>query len=577
MVMGSGAGSIEYPLICLNDGTDSHSGGEFNLRCVMALIRHGDRTCKQKVTLKFNDNPPDGFPVNEDIRSFSDIALLTEAVQQHQSSCRSDPPVFTNGLRILRSGKSDLKVKIELNPNGWILKLNWGGNLTELGTAQSTAAGISFRSFFPSDLSSLDVKAYASADARCKETASFFLKGFVPTPVSIRSDDGPDGLGSLDDTPFRHSPMVDKLRSEISSLLMNGKRIDFEFVSELFPSSSISSSAELALLEIGKNHKSFATAVLHLRDLTDQLVESIAVIDPTIVLCQHENIGLMHSRWFGISRGINKVSSVQSSPEQSGMSPMSKWRSVSTQSGVLFSAIQISLIGEIFDNSQYDFRHNYFVLYSISPHSSDLLSSIRDLSTLLNRVITPCEHGLTREEKSFIGVTFLQPLIKKLRFDFRICANINLGEDQVHLERHAEKVDSEMIRTRLYFAHHSHMISLVNILNNFPENQFQSNIDYLYKIDHLGYLSQIVIEVLEGQLGLWKIRVSISIGDDFTEREMMKFEMVKILEGIVKKEGIDNFFNSILSIPKDHLELTKSASGLPTIGESSFENFTNLE
>ena len=116
-------------------------------------------------------------------------------------------------------------------------------------------------------------------------------------------------------------------------------------------------------------------------------------------------------------------------------------------------------------------------------------------------------------------------------------------------------------------------------------HKFINNVDFLNKIDHLGYLSQILFEIFQGKFGEWKIRISVSIGDDFTERNWMKFESVKIIEAIVaNKEGLDNFFNSILNIPNNNLELFDNdlitrGQSLPSIGESSssFENFNHVE
>lgn len=140
-----------------------------------------------------------------------------------------------------------------------------------------------------------------------------------------------------------------------------------------------------------------------------------------------------------------------------------------------------------------------------------------------------------------------------------------------------------MSRCRFYFAHHSHMISLVNILKAIDEdepNQFYfRNIDFLHQIDHLGYLSQ--IHILVSQRGdVWRIAVAVSVGDTFESREPVAFEFTKIMEGeFANKMEIDEFFMKILSVSEmDAPALRRGGSItnlLQSVGESSAETLNN--
>ena len=315
----------------------------FSLSCLIGIIRHADRTCKQKVALKFSGVPPQGFSLDEDIRSIEGLSRLREVIEIRRRECLSEDTAINHALRIMLSGSEEVKVKIETPESGWILKLKWGGTLTALGQRQAAVAGTHFRSRFCRDGES-DVRFFASTDTRCQETARAFATSFQGThEVEIRSGDGPDGLGNLDDTPFRHSPLVKSMRTEISRLLMSGRRIDESFKSELFEDSC---SGLDALEWINSEHGTFSLAVNHLK----------ALIDDFSARLDSPELSLLRSRWLYIHKSFHRT---DSAGQASAFTPRSRRKAQQTTSGVWFTSLQVSLIGDIYDNCQYDFRHNY--------------------------------------------------------------------------------------------------------------------------------------------------------------------------------------------------------------------------
>jgi hypothetical protein len=559
---------MDEPLINLGDEAPPTGADGYSVCCIMSLLRHGDRTCKQKVQLKFNGTPPEGFPVNEDIRLESAILELCDLVSGRLAEySRTDSSTLENGIRIMKSGKDDLKVKLESNSNGWLMKLKWGGNLTPLGMQQAEEAGRVFKARLP-QATELDVKAYSSTDTRCQETASYFIKGFLgpshADKIVIRSNDGPDGLGSLEDAPFRHSPKVEELRTQLSSLLMNGSSVDEELIADLFGDDIEEHRGAQALREIGKTYKSFSRAVTQLKSMIDDLVKAIGNHTKLhLPMFLNETLSLVHARWFHISKCIQKT-----------YQPMS-----TTSSGVLFSTIQISLIGEIHDNAQYDYRHNFHLLGTLDPLISDKLQSLKSLANLLVKVVIPCQQGLNQGDKLYIGATFLRPLIHKFRFDFRVASGATLDEaEQRHALRHGEHINSfeslekfqtlndvpaiKMPRIRLYFAHHSHLVSLINIIRSQP---FSTSAIH---DDPLGYMSQIVLSIYSNSSGEYKLVISISQGDDFSQRDALSFPLIDVLESIFPdRSSLDDFFTNILQIPT-----ITGVDGLAVIGESTSEN-----
>lgn len=464
--------------------------------CIIGLFRHADRTCKQKVSVKFSGDPPSGFALSEDIRSASIHVDLATFVENLDSSlCKSEKSVLENGLRILRMGQDELKVKIDRMPSGWILKLKWGGNLTNLGKSDSKNFGFDFLNSY--HVSCSDLKIYSSTDTRCIETAQYFALGLCgDVDYPIRSADGPDGLGSLDDSGFRHSPLVDRMRSEMSAILMSGRKIDELFLRELFPDSH-PSSAKSALLEIAQTYRSFADAVLDLCDMVDVFVAEIDTSQISFI------------RWQNLSKSIHRSDGSR------------------TFSGALFTTVQISLIGEIFDNVKYDVKHGTF--------KSATLDKIHSLVVLLARIVTRSEYGLASGEKSFIGATFLRPLLQKFRFDARLALDILPQDDKAHLVHHGRNNVHEPL-TRLYFGHHSHMVSFVNILR---AHELVKDKTWIHQIGNLGYLSQIVISVFPNRLTL---QVGVGDGIHCSSKNLL----MTVIDEHMTIDEFDSFFSTLL-------------------------------
>ena len=536
--MNQNADHLQTPLISLDDDAED----QYDVRCIMAVIRHADRTCKQKMSLKFSGSIPDDFPVDEDIRSAAEVPRLLQLVELRRSECRSEESSIRSALRTLRSGRDDLKAKLEHLDAGWILKLKWGGNLTPLGVDQSEQAGAFFRNHLVPDM---DVKAFASGDTRCQETASAFMKGLLDdSSFAVRSDDGPDGLGNLDDTPFRHSPLVKNLRAQVSHRLMSGRLIDGTFIHELFPHGG-----SVALEQIGVEFGSFAAAVLRLKDLIDEF-------SPILDAGADESVA---ERWRFIHKTIHR-GDVQTT------SASSRWRAQQTASGVPLSSLQISLIGEIFDNAQFDFRHT-----ELNAAATELLTDIRRLVTLLAQIVVPLEYGISKEEKSFVGSTFLHPLIRKLRFDFRLAAPLPLLDEEVFVEKHNESRGGPP-RLRLYFAHHSHVFSFVSILQSvelFQRAAVVKRTELLEKIASLGYLCELIVSTWQQRNGVkWRFAIDVYAGDRFTGN-CLAFDPIRVVEGTVESaEEIDRIFSAVLVIPARDGNLPPHLR-LGAIGESS--------
>jgi hypothetical protein len=277
----------------------------------------------------------------------------------------------------------------------------------------------------------------------------------------------------------------------------------------------------------------------------------------------------MRCRWNHIHKTFHRTDGIVQTPR-------SRWKSQQTASGVLFTSLQVSLVGEIYDNSQYDFRHNFDLLQSTEARS--ILAHIRDLVSQLSAVIIPLEYGVTPEEKAFIGSTFLHPLIRKLRFDFRLVANLPLGDEEIFLAKQDERTASQSggPRARFYFAHHSHIYAFVSILESvdsiFPANIFQTNLDGLRSIPAYGYLCELIVTVSKHRRSdSWKLTFDVFPGDSFADRSgELSFEPIRVVSGVCSSANeIDDIFSAILAIPAKSGNAPSHLRRLPTIGEQS--------
>jgi hypothetical protein len=245
---------------------------------------------------------------------------------------------------------------------------------------------------------------------------------------------------------------------------------------------------------------------------------------------------------------------------------------------VPLASLQVSLIGEIFDNAQYDHRHSLSLL---SPVGQSILAEMRTLVTTLNHIVVPLEYGVSKEDKSFIGSTFLHPLIRKMRFDFRLAANLPLGDEEVFVEKQNECRGGPP-RLRLYFAHHSHVFSFLSILQSvelFERTAVVKRGDLLTQIASLGYLCELVVSVAKQRNGArWRFSIDVFPGDSFaTSGEGLDFRTTRVVEGTVDSaEDIDKIFSAVLAIPARDGNLPPHLQ-LPPIGEVSHETLGDLD
>ena len=210
------------------------------LRCVITVIRHGDRTPKQKLKVKMSepailqyfhdhiDNPKkelkvkDKIPMTEFLETVKSMIAVKQLEPEYdENRIRKDDIVYKllHMRDVLERWKiGGLNRKLQMKPTKWdefitpdgvkILKcsevqliLKWGGNLTKLGEKQSINLGQRLRhTLYPDEAGGgilrlhstfrHDLKIKTSDEGRVMKTAAAFAKGLLElegeiTPILV--------------------------------------------------------------------------------------------------------------------------------------------------------------------------------------------------------------------------------------------------------------------------------------------------------------------------------------------------------------------------------------------------------
>ncbi|XP_053625933.1 inositol hexakisphosphate and diphosphoinositol-pentakisphosphate kinase 2 isoform X2 [Plodia interpunctella] len=160
----------------------------------------------------------------------------------------------------------------------------------------------------------------------------------------------------------------------------------------------------------------------------------------------------------------------------------------------------ISKIPDIYDCIKYDLQHNQHTL------QFDLAEELYMYAKYLADIVIPQEYGLTMQEKLTISQGICTPLLKKIRADLQ--RNIEeSGEETVNRlnPRYSHGVSSpgRHVRTRLYFTSESHVHSLLTVLrfggllDVLKDEQWRRAMEYVSMVSELNYMSQIVVMLYE--------------------------------------------------------------------------------
>ncbi|XP_044048654.1 inositol hexakisphosphate and diphosphoinositol-pentakisphosphate kinase 1 isoform X13 [Siniperca chuatsi] len=502
------------------------SGTMMELRCVIAIIRHGDRTPKQK--MKMEVRHPLFFELFEkyggyksgklklkkpkQLQEVLDIArlLLVELGQHNDCEIEEKKSKLEQLKTVLEmyghfSG-INRKVQLTYLRNGQpkasseeedskkdgpslLLVLKWGGELTPAGRVQAEELGRAFRCMYPGGQGDYagfpgcgllrlhstyrhDLKIYASDEGRVQMTAAAFAKGLLAlegelTPILVQMVKSANMNGLLDSDSDSLTDCQQKVKARLHEIMQKGQEFTQEDYQKLAPTGSPSLVNSMKIIQ--NPVKTCDKVYALIQSLTSQIRKRLE--DPKsadLQLYHSETLELMLQRWSKLERDFRMKN----------------------------GRYDISKIPDIYDCIKYDSQHN------ASLGLEDTLELFR-LSRALADIVIPQEYGISREEKLDIAQAYCVPLMKKIQLDLQ-----RTHEDEAVNKLHPLYSRGVMspgrhVRTRLYFTSESHVHSLLSVfrygglLDEEKDQQWKQAMDYLSAVTELNYMTQIVIMLYE--------------------------------------------------------------------------------
>uniref|UniRef100_A0A8C9HM25 Inositol hexakisphosphate and diphosphoinositol-pentakisphosphate kinase n=1 Tax=Piliocolobus tephrosceles TaxID=591936 RepID=A0A8C9HM25_9PRIM len=497
------------------------------LRCVIAIIRHGDRTPKQKMKMEVKHprffglfEKHGGYKTGklklkrpEQLQEVLDITRLLLAELEKEPGGEIEEK--TGKLEQLKSvlemyghfSGINRKVQLTYYPHGvkasnegqdpqrealapsLLLVLKWGGELTPAGRVQAEELGRAFRCMYPGGQGDYagfpgcgllrlhstfrhDLKIYASDEGRVQMTAAAFAKGLLAlegelTPILVQMVKSANMNGLLDSDGDSLSSCQHRVKARLHHILQQDAPFGPEDYDQLAPTRSISLLNSMAIIQ---NPVKVCDQVFALiENLTHQIRERMQ--DPRSVdlqLYHSETLELMLQRWSKLERDFRQKS----------------------------GRYDISKIPDIYDCVKYDVQHN-------GSLGLEGTAELLRLSKALADVVIPQEYGISREEKLEIAVGFCLPLLRKILLDLQR-THEDESVNKLHpLYSRGVLSPGRHVRTRLYFTSESHVHSLLSVfrygglLDETQDAQWQRALDYLSAISELNYMTQIVIMLYE--------------------------------------------------------------------------------
>uniref|UniRef100_UPI0037E72DF3 inositol hexakisphosphate and diphosphoinositol-pentakisphosphate kinase 2-like n=1 Tax=Semicossyphus pulcher TaxID=241346 RepID=UPI0037E72DF3 len=502
------------------------SGTMMELRCVIAIIRHGDRTPKQK--MKMEVRHPLFFELFEkyggyksgklklkkpkQLQEVLDIArlLLVELgqhmdceIEEKKSKLEQLKTVLEmyghfSGinrkvqLTYLRNGQPKASSEEEDSKKdgpSLLLVLKWGGELTPAGRVQAEELGRAFRCMYPGGQGDYagfpgcgllrlhstyrhDLKIYASDEGRVQMTAAAFAKGLLAlegelTPILVQMVKSANMNGLLDSDSDSLTDCQQKVKAGLHEIMQKDQEFTEDDYQKLAPTSSPSLVNSMKVIQ--NPVKTCDKVYALIQSLNSQIRKRLE--DPKsadLQLYHSETLELMLQRWSKLERDFRMKS----------------------------GRYDISKIPDIYDCIKYDSQHN------ASVGLEDTLELFR-LSRALADIVIPQEYGITKAEKLDIAQAYCVPLMKKIQLDLQ-----RTHEDEAVNKLHPLYSRGVMspgrhVRTRLYFTSESHVHSLLSIfrygglLDEEKDQQWKQAMDYLSAVSELNYMTQIVIMLYE--------------------------------------------------------------------------------
>ncbi|XP_063710465.1 inositol hexakisphosphate and diphosphoinositol-pentakisphosphate kinase 2-like isoform X3 [Symsagittifera roscoffensis] len=534
----------EIPVVPTTRGT------MMELRCVIGVIRHGDRQPKQKMKMevfhqsffdlfaKFGGSFTVATKSKIKLKQPRELQAILDTVLSLLEASENKDSELKENLHKLEQLKSVLQMygyfsginrKVQMkclknkpkasssedertvNQQSILLIAKWGGELTPLGRVHAEALGKAFRCMYPGgssyndDGSGLlrlhstfrhDLKIYASDEGRVQMTAAAFAKGLLAldgelTPILVHMVKCAKTNALLDhdeSTDEAGDPIASQedIKVKLKRLFGKDEKFTAEDAEALAPTGSHSLRNSI---EVIGNPVQLCESVYQMIQKVAAQIRHWAVVPnkfQNLTLYNSESFEMMARRWSKLEKDFKTRCS-------------DKHHNVhcipgGSGGGEVEYMFDISKIPDIYDCIKYDALHNSHLPL---PCQNELYAASKALAD----VIVPQEYGMTANEKFKIALKLCTPLLRKIRCDLQ--RNLDQSAYRLH-PKYSENIltPNRQVRTRLYFTSESHIHSLVNIIRYGglfpdPDKEWAAADKYLSTVTELNYLSHLVFLLYE--------------------------------------------------------------------------------
>uniref|UniRef100_A0A8W8JB79 Inositol hexakisphosphate and diphosphoinositol-pentakisphosphate kinase n=1 Tax=Magallana gigas TaxID=29159 RepID=A0A8W8JB79_MAGGI len=506
------------------------SGSMMELRSVVAVIRHGDRTPKQKMKMEVKHRK--FFELFEKYEGYRKGHLKLKKPKQLQevldiarfllseNEKSSDPEVCEKKAKLqqlklvleMYGHFSGINRKVQLkyqpfghrkskrsssedddvpHPPSLLLIVKWGGELTPAGKVQAEELGKAFRTLYPGGQGQFespglgflrlhstfrhDLKIYASDEGRVQMTAAAFTKGLLalegelpPILVQMVKSANTNGLLDKQGETSKYQQVV---KERLTHMLNEDKEFDEDDYFKLAPTYSESL---IKALDFIKNPRKLCE---HVYSMVKELTAKIRTLKlehrtRDLKLYHGESWELLIRRWAKLEKDFKMKD----------------------------GRFDVSKIPDIYDCIKYDLQHNQKTI------QYEGAKELFECSKALADIVIPQEYGITVDEKLHISQSVCTPLMRKIRSDMVQCVSPDEEDESTRLNSlYSLGVSSpeRFVRTRLYFTSESHIHSLLNMLrygglrDENAEEQWRKALDFINNTPELNYMTQIIIMMFE--------------------------------------------------------------------------------
>ncbi|KAF0689637.1 Aste57867_18936 [Aphanomyces stellatus] len=431
------------------------------LRAVIAIVRHGDRTPKQKLKMRVWEPSLVNFYEKRRTKDKFDevkvkaVADLQELLDIVRTLIKEYAPnVGSKGAawekdggdsfekllqikRVLERWKfAGINRKVQFKPrreymppssssganSELLLIMKWGGDLTETGKRQGEQLGNRFRNeLYPVEEGGLlrlhstfrhDLKIFTSDEGRVQMTAAAFAKGFLelegdltPILVSLVTTLDKDANKMLDHSGQADAnEEIERTKAKLRRVIQQDYATFDDMIANVAPLNTKSVVEALRKLQnpkeaLGKLHDLIKHVKTEIKELAMEADKNVPITsdERPTELYMGETYSLMSERWEKLYRDFYSAKK---------------------------NEFDLSKLPDIYDCIKYDMLHNFNGVHATIKSGKALF----DMAELFVTCYVPQEYGMDVAEKQSIGIKVSQALCAKIRADIATAMTITREE-----------------------------------------------------------------------------------------------------------------------------------------------------